>query len=188
VSEENNRNVNEDSAQAPSPAAESVGKEPGSAQPDDLQAKLDQAKAEASEARDQMLRAQAEMQNIRRRAEQDIEKAHKFALERFAGDVILVADTLERALAAVDRSDERQKGIIEGIDLTLRSLLDTFEKHGINQVDPVGAPFDPQFHEAIAMVPDDKLAPDHVREVMQRGYTLNGRVVRPARVVVVKGD
>lgn len=150
------------------------------------EAELVKAREELAAAKDQVLRAQAEMQNIRRRAEQDVEKAHKFALDRFAGDIVVVADNLERALGTIDRGDERQKPVAEGIELTLKSLLDTLQKHGVQQLDPRGEPFNPQEQEAIAMVPNPAMEPGSVMDVMQKGYTLNGRVIRPARVVVVK--
>lgn len=152
------------------------------------QSEIEILKAEAAAAKDQVLRAQAEMQNVRRRAEQDVEKAHKYALDRFAGDIVTVADNLERALTTIDCSDDKQKPVAEGIELTLKSLLDTLQKHGVKQLNPVGEPFNPQEQEAIAMVPNPAMEPNSVMDVMQKGYTLNGRVIRPARVVVVKGD
>lgn len=154
----------------------------------DTAAEIEKLKTELAAAKDQTLRTQAEMQNVRRRAEQDVEKAHKFALDRFAGDVVNVADNLERALTTIDRNDEKQKPVAEGIELTLKSLLDTLQKHGVKQLDPMGEPFNPQEQEAIAMVPNPAMEPNSVMDVMQKGYLLNGRVIRPARVVVVKGD
>lgn len=141
---------------------------------------------ELKAAKDQLLRVQAETQNIRRRAEQDVEKAHKFALEKFAGDVLSVADNLERALAAGDSEDDNQKPVLEGVELTLKSLLDVFAKYQIKQIDPSGEPFDPQVHEALTMVPNPAMEPNTVMDVMQKGYTLNERLIRPARVVVSK--
>jgi molecular chaperone GrpE len=117
-----------------------------------------------------------------------VEKAHKYALDRFVNDIVPVADNLERALDTVDKEDEKQKAIIEGVELTLKSLLDVLERHGVMQLSPAGEPFDPQLHEAIAMVPNPEMEPNSVMEVMQKGYVLNGRVVRPARVVVVKSE
>lgn len=153
-----------------------------------FQEETEKLKAEVVAARDQVLRAQAEMQNVRRRAEQDVEKAHKYALDRFAGDIVTVADNLERALTTIDRSDDKQKPVAEGIELTLKSLLDTLQKYGVKQLNPMGEPFNPQEQEAIAMVPNPAMEPNSVMDVMQKGYALNGRVIRPARVVVVKGD
>lgn len=152
------------------------------------EAETEKLKAEVAAAKDQVLRAQAEMQNVRRRAEQDVEKAHKFALDRFAGDIVTVADNLERALTTIDRNDDKQKPVAEGIELTLKSLLDTLQKYGVKQLNPMGEPFNPQEQEAIAMVPNPAMEPNSVMDVMQKGYTLNGRVIRPARVVVAKGN
>lgn len=152
------------------------------------QAETERLAAEVAAAKDQLLRAQAEMQNVRRRAEQDVEKAHKYALDRFAGDIVTVADNLERALTTIDRGDDKQKPVAEGIELTLKSLLDTLQKYGVRQLNPMGEPFNPQEQEAIAMVPNPAMEPNSVMDVMQKGYILNGRVIRPARVVVVKGD
>jgi len=180
VSEEN-ENQPADEADEMSGAAEPEG---GCC--DDLNARIEALQAEVAAAKDQAMRAAAEMHNIRRRAEQDVEKAHKFALDRFAGDIVSVADNLERALATIDKSDEKQKTVIEGVELTLKSLIDTLAKHGVQQIDPKGEPFNPQQHEAIAMVPNPAMEPNSVMEVMQKGYLLNGRVIRPARVVVTK--
>jgi molecular chaperone GrpE len=153
---------------------------------DELQSEIEKLKEDAAVARDQTVRAHAEMQNIRRRAEQDVEKAHKFALDRFAGDIVNVADNLERALTTIDSGDEKQKAIAEGVELTLKSLLDTLAKHGVQQLNPLGEPFNPQQQEAIAMVTNTAMEPNSVMDVMQKGYALNGRVIRPARVVVTK--
>lgn len=168
----------QDQTETPPTGSGEIPAEPAAPDPlDTLQTEIDKLRQELAQAKEQALRAQAEMQNVRRRAEQDIEKAHKYAVDRFAGDIITVADNLERALGTMDR---------QGIDLTLKSLLDTLGRHGIQQVDPLGLAFDPQLHEAIAMVPSPDQPANTVLEVMQRGYTLNGRLLRPARVVVTK--
>ena len=153
---------------------------------EEVQAQIEKLKGELAVAKDQTVRAHAEMQNIRRRADQDVEKAHKYAVDRFAGDIVTVADNLERALTTIDKADEKQKVIAEGVELTLKSLLDTLAKHGVKQLNPLGEPFNPQEQEAIAMVPNPAMEPNSVMDVMQKGYTLNGRVIRPARVVVTK--
>lgn len=134
------------------------------------------------------LRAQAEIQNVRKRAERDVEHAHKFALEKFAADVLSVADSLERALKTLDENDEALKPAREGTELTLKVLLDVFAKYGIEQVDPQGKPFNPELHEAMTMVPSPDVEPNTVVDVLEKGYTLNGRLLRPARVVVSKND
>jgi molecular chaperone GrpE len=116
----------------------------------------------------------------------DVEKAHKFALERFAGDLLPVVDNLERALTFLNREDESQKALGEGVDLTLKGLLDTLAKNGVQQIDPQGQPFNPEFHQAMSIQPSADVAPNTVTFVMQKGYELNGRLVRPAMVGVSK--
>lgn len=148
---------------------------------------VEHLKDELDAAKDAALRAAAEAQNARRRAEQDVEKARKFALERFASDLLPVVDNLRRALDASSEAEaEGVDAITEGVDLTLRSLLDVLKKNGIEVVDPAGEPFDPQLHQAMTMVPNPDLEPNTVMDVMQQGYTLNGRLLRPAMVVVSK--
>lgn len=139
---------------------------------------------EIADLKEQVLRSQAETQNARRRAEQDVEKARKFALEKFVSDLLPVADNLERAIAAGDASDETQKAVLEGVELTLKSLVDTLKKYKVEVINPAGEPFDPQLHQAMTMVPNPDLEPNTVMDVFQKGYTLNGRLVRPAMVVV----
>ena len=146
-------------------------------------AEFEALQAEVAAARDQVLRANAEMQNVRRRAEQDVEKAHKFALERFAGELLAVVDNLERALTAIAEEDATQR---EGVELTLKSLLATLEKHGVNLINPQGETFNPEHHQAITMLEVAGAAPNAVVEVMQKGYSINGRLLRPAMVVVAK--
>jgi molecular chaperone GrpE len=140
---------------------------------------------ELAAAREATLRAHAEAQNARRRAEQDVERARKYALERFTSDLLPVVDNLERALDAAAEAPEAN-AIAEGVDLTLRSLLDVLRKNGIETVDPASEPFDPKLHQAMTMVPNPELEPNTVMDVMQKGYTLNGRLLRPAMVVVSK--
>lgn len=139
---------------------------------------------EINTLKEQVLRAQAEVQNARRRAEQDVEKARKFALDKFVTDLLPVADNLERAISAGDADDEAQKAVLEGVELTLKSLVDTLKKYHVEAIDPEGEPFDPQLHQAMSMVPNPDVEPNTVLNVFQKGYTLNGRLVRPAMVVV----
>ncbi|MGH1487669.1 MAG: nucleotide exchange factor GrpE [Cellvibrionaceae bacterium] len=139
---------------------------------------------EITELKEQALRAKAEVQNARRRAEQDVEKARKFALEKFVGELLPVADNLERAIAAGDTENESQKAVLEGVGLTHKSLLDTLKKFQVEAIDPEGEPFDPQLHQAMSMVPSPDVEPNTVLNVFQKGYTLYGRLVRPAMVVV----
>ena len=145
-----------------------------------------QLQEEVAAARDTVLRAQAEMQNTKRRAEQDVEKARKFALEGFARELLPVVDNLERALESAAGDDEAIKPIAEGVELTLKSFLDALRKFHVEIVDPQGEPFDPELHQALSSVENPEVEPNNVVAVMQKGYTLNGRLVRPALVMVSK--
>jgi molecular chaperone GrpE len=142
--------------------------------------------AELADAREQVLRAQAEVQNTRRRAEQDVERARKYALERFCSELLPVVDNLERALESASGDDEQLRPIAEGVELTLKSFLNALDKFNIEAVDPAGEPFDPQYHQAMSSVENPDVEPNTVVAVMQKGYTLNGRLVRPAMVMVSK--
>ncbi|GAA0696444.1 nucleotide exchange factor GrpE [Marinobacterium maritimum] len=132
-------------------------------------------------------RAQAEIQNIRRRAEQDVEKAHKFGLEKFANELLPVVDSLERAIEATQGDDEQTKAIREGVEMTLNMFLSGMEKFNVEQVNPEGQPFNPEHHQAMSMVPAEGVEPNTVVAVVQKGYLLNGRLMRPAMVMVAKG-
>jgi molecular chaperone GrpE len=151
-----------------------------------LEEQLEAAKQTVIDAREQSLRAAAEAQNIRRRAEKDAENARKFALEKFAGDMLPVVDNLDRALASADVEDEALKSILEGVELTRKTLIDALARHNVEQLNPVGEPFNPEYHEAMAMVPNPDVEPNSVMDVMQKGYTLNGRLLRAAMVVIAK--
>ena len=143
--------------------------------------------AKVTEQNDSVLRAQAEVQNIRRRSERDVENAHKFALDKFSSDLLPVIDSLERALEAAEGVEgEAVKAMRDGVELTLKMFVDTLGKHGIEQLNPVGEPFNPEFHQAMSMVPNPEMDPNSVMAVMQKGYVLKGRLVRPAMVVVSK--
>ncbi|MGJ8518203.1 nucleotide exchange factor GrpE [Carnimonas bestiolae] len=157
------------------------GAEGGSA----LEQRIEALEAELSDAKDQALRAAAEAQNSRRRATQDVEKARKFALEKFVKELLPVADSLEKALDTMQTqgTDEIH---LEGVKMTRDMLQNTLQKQGVEVFDPQGEPFDPQYHEAMTMVPNPDVEPNTVIDVMQKGYSLNGRVVRPAMVVVSK--
>ncbi|MAX54892.1 MAG: nucleotide exchange factor GrpE [Alcanivoracaceae bacterium] len=166
-------------AQAEAEAAEPTAEEALA----EMEAELAKVKKALGEAD---VRAQAEVQNVRKRAERDVQHAHKFALEKFAGDLLSVADNLERGLAALDAQDEALKPAREGIELTLKSLLDVFGKYNLEQISPSDEPFNPELHEAMTMVPVPNVDPNTVIEVLEKGYQLNGRLIRPARVVVSK--
>ena len=152
---------------------------------DDAQGQLEKALEEVSQLKDQMLRDQAETQNIRKRVQRDVENARKFALEKFVEELLPLVDNLERAIDSAG-DDEVVKPILEGIELTQKSFIDVLKKFNVEQLNPLGEPFDPQVHEAMAMVPNPDMESNSVMDVMQKGYTLNGRLVRAARVVVSK--
>ena len=152
-----------------------------------LQAQLATLAGELVSTKEQALRAQAEAQNARRRAEQDVEKAHKYGLEKIVNDLLPVVDNLERALGSIDSNNDALTATAEGIQLTLKSFLDALARHQVLVVNPQGEPFDPQFHEAVSAVPSPDAEPNSVINVFQKGYTLHGRLVRPAMVVVAKG-
>jgi molecular chaperone GrpE len=183
VSETTNVNPVEETDAA---AAEAPVQEQGA--PVELLQQLEEAQAQAALFKDQALRAQADMQNLRRRAERDVENAHKYALEKFSGALLPVVDNLERALAACDKASEVVKPLAEGVDLTLKSFLDVLKKFQIDVINPIGEPFSPELHEAVATVEAPHAEPNSVIDVLQKGYTLNGRLLRAATVVVAKGS
>ncbi len=150
-----------------------------------LQKRLDQSEASEQESKDQYVRAHAEMENIRRRSERDVSHARKFALERFAQDLLPIVDSMEKAVE-IKSEEPGAIAIQEGIDLTIKMFVETVSKFGLKQIDPAGEKFDPNLHEAMVMQPNPDLEPNTVMDVFQKGYELNGRVVRPARVVVSK--
>ncbi len=165
----------------------------------DLEAQLVAANETIEALKDQALRGQAEAENVRRRASRDVENAHKYALEKFAGKLLPVLDSLEKAIevsvvddstADVSAADAgvNQAGtvLIEGVELSLKLFLGVLSQAGIDQIDPLGEPFDPQYHEAIAILENPAAEPNSVLEVMQKGYALNGRLIRAAKVVVSK--
>jgi molecular chaperone GrpE len=143
-----------------------------------------------AEAKDQLLRSIAEMENVRRRAQRDVENAHKFAVEKLLADLFPVVDSMEKAIETSENSElgEGAKAIADGLSLSLKLFVDTLAKAGVEQIDPLGQPFDPQFHEAMAMVPNPDAEPNSVMDVMQKGYVLNGRLTRAAKVIVVKAS
>lgn len=153
---------------------------------EDLAGRVQQLEEQLAGAQDQALRVAADMQNVRRRAEQDIEKAHKFALEKFANDLLPIVDSLERGLELSAGAEEALKPMREGMQLTLKLFLDTLERYQLVAVDPLGEPFNPELHQAMAMEESIHAEPGSVLKVFQRGYQLNGRLLRPAMVVVSK--
>ncbi|WP_372834165.1 nucleotide exchange factor GrpE [Pontibacterium sp.] len=151
----------------------------------ELMSQLEVSQAEVAALKDQILRGQAETQNIRRRAEQDVEKAHKFGVEKFATEMLGVVDNLERAIEAAG-DDEAVKPMREGVEMTLDMLIGGLAKFNVEQLNPEGEAFNPELHQAMSMVPAEGVAPNTVVAVMQKGYSLNGRLVRPAMVMVSK--
>lgn len=145
-------------------------------------ARLAEAEAKAAENWDRYLRAAAELENVRKRAARDVEHAHKYALENFGRELLQVKDSLELGIAAGESADAA--ALLEGSEATLKLLSATLERFDIVELDPVGEPFDPQLHEAMTMQPSAEAAPGSVLTVIQKGYELNGRLLRPARVIV----
>ncbi|ENR2167715.1 nucleotide exchange factor GrpE [Vibrio vulnificus] len=152
----------------------------------ELEAALLASEARVKEQQDSVLRAKAEVENMRRRAEQEIDKARKYALNRFAEELLPVIDNLERAIQAADAESEAVKPLLEGVELTHKTFVDVVSKFGLKEINPEGQPFNPEWHQAMSI----QESPDHesntVMFVMQKGYELNGRVIRPAMVMVAK--
>ena len=149
---------------------------------------LSKLEVQLEEMRDQVLRHQAEVQNVKRRAEQDVEKARKYALERFCNELLPIVDSLEMAILSASPNQEDSESILKGVKLTLKMFVDTLAKFNLEQIDPEGEPFDPKSHQAVSMVENNEVEPNTVLSVMQRGYVLSGRLIRPAMVVVSKAS
>lgn len=149
-----------------------------------LKQSLEEARAKADENWDLALRTQAELENMRKRTERELQNAHKYALEKFASELLAVRDSLEMGIQAAGDADAQQ--LKEGSELTLKMLSQVMEKFGIKAVDPVGEKFDPELHQAMSMQEADDVPPNTVVAVMQKGYTLNDRLLRPAMVMVSK--
>jgi len=158
-----------------------------SASDEHLQQQLADAEAKAKEHWDQLLRVKAEQENLRRRHEREVENAHKYALERFAQELLPVIDSLEMGAEAAAAEGATLEKVREGTELTLKMLLSTMDKFGIKAVHPEGEPFNPEYHQAMSMLESPEHAANTVMNVMQKGYTLNERLIRPAMVVVSKG-
>jgi molecular chaperone GrpE len=152
----------------------------------ELESQLAAAEDKASEQNDGVLRARAEMENVRRRSDQEVDKARKFALNKFAEELLPVIDNLERALESADKENDALKPMIEGVELTLKTMVSTVEKFGVECINPMGDVFNPEFHQAMSIQESADHESNTVMMVMQKGYRLNGRVVRPAMVMVAK--
>lgn len=180
--------INEEPAEQPkSPKQPEEASEPTELTADEV----DALRGQVQEYQEQMLRTHAEMQNVRRRAEIDVEKAHKFAVEKFVKELLPVADSLEKAVENTEGKEANSElvaTIREGAEMTLNLFMNSLRKFNVAQLNPVGEPFDPQLHEAMSMVPAPHAEPNSVVAVVQKGYTLNERLVRPAMVVVAKAQ
>ena len=179
----------EEQAPAAAEPAEQGGDEDSnhlSDRPEDLTRLLEDARSKADENWDQLLRARAEIENLQRRNERDLANAHKYALDNFVRELLQIWDSLELGhSAAQDESADVDK-LREGTELTLKLFSGVMSKFGVEQVDPVGEAFDPEFHQAMSMQSREDMQPNHVVTVVQKGYMLNGRLVRPALVIVSK--
>ncbi|MBV1879949.1 MAG: nucleotide exchange factor GrpE [Pseudomonadales bacterium] len=161
----------------------------GSANIAELQAALEKASVDVANYKDMALRAEAEMQNVRRRASKDLEKAHKFGIEKLLQNILPVVDSLEKAVESAQQSaDENNKAIVEGVGLCQKMLVDILIKEGVEVIDPMGEPFDPNVHQAMSMVENPEVEPNSVIAVIQKGYSLKGRLIRPAMVMVSKSS
>jgi molecular chaperone GrpE len=152
----------------------------------ELEAAVTVAETKLLEQKDSVMRAIANADNARKRAQGEIDKARKFALEKFAGELLPVADNLERALQVANPEDEAIKPIVDGVEMTLKSFFSTIEKFGMTVIDPQGQPFNPEQHQAMSMQENAELPPNTVMAVMQKGYEINGRLLRPAMVLVTR--
>lgn len=166
-------------------AAESVIGESGTPE-EQLLGQVAALQAKADDHWDRVLRTQAEMENLRKRSQRDVENAHKFALEGFASELLGVRDSLEMGLGAASLEDGSITSIREGIELTLKLLTQSMEKYNVIEINPLGEKFDPEHHQAMNMLEDQSAAPNTVVMVIQKGYLLNGRLLRPALVSVAK--
>ncbi|HEB97502.1 MAG TPA: nucleotide exchange factor GrpE [Sedimenticola thiotaurini] len=175
------------SAEQPEDAAgqeQQTGGDQGDASHEELRLLLEDARAKADDHWDQLVRARAELDNLRKRQARELENAHKFALERFAKELLPVRDSLELGLSAAQESNTDVDKLKEGMELTLKLLTDVMAKFDIVEIDPQDEPFNPELHQAMSMQPRDDVPPNTVVNVVQKGYTLNGRVIRPAMVMV----
>jgi len=156
---------------------------------EELMRKLNESEQKANQYWERVMRMQAESENAFRRAERDVSNAHKYALEKFVADLLPIVDSLELSIInAPQNPDPSLAAVIEGVTLTLKMFNNALEKYGVKQINPVSEPFDPEFQQAISMQLDPSVKPGTVIAVLQKGYTLNNRLVRPALVVVSKSD
>lgn len=178
---------NDQNPDTPTPQQEAGGEPAGDNPAEDVTQALAELQAKADEHWELYVRTSAELENVRRRSARDLENAHKYGVERFAQDILNVKDTLEMGLELQDGQEFTLESLQEGSKMTLKMLTQTLERFGVSEIDPVGEPFDPEFHEALSMQPSPDAEPDTVLHVVQKGYRLHDRLLRPARVVVAKG-
>ena len=152
----------------------------------DLEALLAEARAEADKHKELALRVQADMENLRRRTRMDVESAHKYALEKFVNALIPAMDSMEMGIDAASKEEANIDSIKEGVEMTFKQLLDVLQEFNVERVDPTGEKFDPQLHEAMTMIPSPEHESNMVVDTIQKGYTLNERLVRAARVIVAQ--
>lgn len=176
-----------DASGVPTTDGDVSGAEAPRSEPEDLQLKLEDAIQQAEKNWDQLVRAQADIENLRRRHERELENAHKFALDRFVSELLPVRDSLELGLSAARDEGAVADKLCEGMELTLKLLSDAMGKFNVVQIDPQGEPFNPELHQAMSTQPRDDVPPNTVVTVVQKGYTLNQRLVRPAMVMVSQG-
>lgn len=176
----------EDAAPKAEQADQSTDDGPGEHSLEDMHLMLEDARAKVDEHQNELLRARAEQDNMRKRAARDVENARKFALEGFVKELLPVKDSLELGLSAAKEVEGGHAKVLEGMDLTLKMLSAAMEKFNVQEINPVDQPFDPELHQAMATQPSDTLEPNTVITVYQKGYLLNDRLVRPAMVVVSK--
>ena len=181
------QNDTEQSGELEQETTSGSGQEESTPDHEQLTLLLEDARARADEHWDQVLRLQAELDNLRKRQQRELENAHKYALERFVQELLPVKDSLEMGLAAGrELEDENSAKLCEGTELTLKMLQTALEKFGVQEIEPEGQPFDPELHQAMSAVPSEGAEPNTVLNVMQKGYLLNDRLIRPAMVVVAK--
>lgn len=183
-----NENISPESDETPADGAdesELIEEEGEIPEIDRLKAELEKALGAATTTREDMLRARAEADNVRKRAERDVAAAHKFGLERFIGQLLPVKDSMDLGFDALDGATDVE-AIREGMELTRKMLEDALEKSGVVSVDPMGETFDPEFHQAMTTQPSAEAEPGTILGVMQKGYVLNERLIRPAMVIVAK--
>lgn len=183
-----NKHVPQENLDEKQATAEQEIENESTASDEHLQQQLAEAEAKAKEHWDQLLRVKAEQENLRRRHEREVQNAHKYALERFAQELLPVIDSLELGAEAAAGEGATMEKVREGTELTLKMLLSTIEKFGIQAVHPEGEPFNPEYHQAMSMLESPEHEANTVMDVMQKGYTLNERLIRPAMVVVSKGE